>query len=88
MAPRARQREHRSTALDKPVLDFFTYGAEFALDILDRIIEVHGGCDGRSVAAEALDASTTGLPTVMVRWIVRQLREAPLAGPPSHHHRR
>ncbi len=72
-------KEHRSTALDKPVLDFFTYGAEFALDILDRIIEfMEAATADPSLLQETLDASTTGLPTVMVGEIVRQLREAPL----------
>ena len=32
-------KEYRANNLDIPVRNFFTYGAEFAVDILDRIIE-------------------------------------------------
>jgi hypothetical protein len=73
-------KEHRSATLDKPVLDFFTHGAEFALDILDRIIEfMEAATADPSLLQATFDASTTGLPTVILGEIVRQLREAPLS---------
>ena len=72
-------KEHRTAALDKPVLDFFAFGGEFALDIIDRIIEFMQAATADPALLEAtLDASTTGLPTVMLDEIVRQLREEPL----------
>lgn len=72
-------KEHRAAALDKPVLDFFSYGGEFALDILDRIIEFMQAATADPTLLETtLDASTTGLPAVMLDEIVRQFREDPL----------
>ena len=64
-------KEYRANNLDIPVRNFFTYGAEFAVDILDRIIEfvVASNDDPQLLEAE-LNSSTTGLPTVLLDKLV------------------
>jgi hypothetical protein len=72
-------KEHRAAALDVPVRNFFAHGAEFAADILDRIIEVLEATTADPALLDTnLDASTTGLPGVLVDELTRLLRETPL----------
>jgi hypothetical protein len=72
-------KEHRAAALDMPVRNFLVNGAEFAADILDRIIEFVEATTADPALLDAdLDASTTGLPCVMLDELMLQLREKPL----------
>jgi hypothetical protein len=72
-------KEYRAHNLDIPVRNFFAHGAEFAVDILDRIIEfVVATNDHPHLLTEELDSSTTGLPTVLLNELVARLRDAPL----------
>jgi hypothetical protein len=72
-------KEHRLAALDLPVRNFLVNGAEFAADILDRIIEFIEATTADPALLDAdLDASTTGLPGVLLDELVLQLRERPL----------
>lgn len=72
-------KEHREAALDVPVRNFLVNGAEFAVDILDRIIEfVEATTADPNLFDAELDASTTGLPRVLLDELVFQLREKPL----------
>lgn len=72
-------KEHRAATLDVPVRNFLMNGAEFAVDILDRIIEfVEAAAADPSLLDKSLDSSTTGLPGVLLDELVDQLREAPL----------
>ena len=79
-------KEYRAAALDKPVVDFLTYGAEFAADILDRIVEfIEASSSDAGLVNRELDGSTTGLPEVLLDELTRQLTETqldwkPLAG--------
>ena len=70
---------YRTNDLDVPVRNFLKYGAEFAVDILDRIIEfVIEVTDEPSLLDMDLDSSTTGLPDVLLRELVTQLRDKPI----------
>jgi hypothetical protein len=72
-------KEHRAAALDVPVRSFLVNGAEFAADILDRIIEFVEATTADPTLLDAeLDASTTGLPSVLLDELVLRLRETPL----------
>lgn len=72
-------KEYRAAALDMPVRNFLVNGAEFAADILDRIIEfIEAATADPSLLDLELDASTTGLPSVLLDELVLQLREKPL----------
>jgi hypothetical protein len=72
-------KEYRSNNLDIPVRNFYTYGAEFAVDILDRIIEfVVATNDDPQLLNGELDSSTTGLPTVLLNELITRLRDTPL----------
>ncbi|KUI27328.1 hypothetical protein [Mycobacterium sp. GA-2829] len=72
-------KEHRSAPLDVPVRNFLAYGAQFAVDILDRIIEfIEETTATPTLLDEHLDASTTGLPDVLLDELVKQLRETPV----------
>jgi hypothetical protein len=72
-------KEHRTAALDVPVRSFLVNGAEFAADILDRIIEFVEATTADPTLLDAeLDASTTGLPSVLLDELVLRLRETPL----------
>lgn len=72
-------KEHRAAELDVPVRNFLVNGAEFAIDILDRIIEfVEAATADPTLFDLHLDASTTGLPSVLLRELIEQLREEPL----------
>lgn len=72
-------KEHRSQTLDVPVRNFLTHGAEFAVDILDRIIEfVVAVTDDPGLLGAELDSSTTGLPVVLVDELVTQLYDKPV----------
>jgi hypothetical protein len=69
---------YRTAALDVPVRNFLMYGAEFAVDILDRIIEfVEAANVNPSLLDEDLDSSTTGLPSALLSELIDQLREKP-----------
>lgn len=72
-------KEYRATTLDMPVRNFLVHGAEFAADILDRIIEFIEAttADANLLDAE-LDSSTTGLPAVLLDELILQLKETPL----------
>lgn len=77
-------KEHRAASLDKPVLNFLYHGAEFAIDILDRIIEVIGITRADPTLLDArLQSSATGLPSVLLDELLRQLKELPAAGSPK-----
>lgn len=70
---------YRTNELDVPVRSFLRYGAEFAVDILDRIIEfVIASAADPSLLDVDLDSSTTGLPDVLLGELVEQLRNKPL----------
>jgi len=70
---------YRADALDVPVRNFLMYGAEFAVDILDRIIEfVEATMDHPNLLEAELDSSTTGLPSVLLEELVQQLRTTPM----------
>lgn len=72
-------KEHRAADLDVPVRNFLRYGAEFAADILDRIIEfVEEAAANPGIFDLELDASTTGLPSVLLAELIIQLRDAPV----------
>ena len=72
-------KEHRLEALDVPVRNFLVNGAEFAIDILDRIIEfVEAAAADPALLDRHLDSSTTGLPDVLLRELVQQLRDEPV----------
>lgn len=72
-------KEYRTYSLDVPVRNFIRYGGEFAVDILDRIIDVVD-----SVVADPglldtqLDSSTTGLPEILLGEVMHQLRDKPV----------
>ncbi|WP_234897814.1 hypothetical protein [Mycolicibacterium vanbaalenii] len=72
-------KEHRLDTLDVPVRNFLLNGAEFAIDILDRIIEfVEAAAADPTLLDRYLDSSTTGLPDVLLHELIKQLREEPL----------
>jgi hypothetical protein len=72
-------KEHRAAALDVPVWNFLVNGAEFAVDILDRIIEFVEATSVHPTLLDAdLDASTTGLPSVILHELILRLRETPV----------
>lgn len=71
-------KEYRTYALDVPVRNFIHYGGTFAIDILDRIIEVvDAAVTSPDLLDAELDSSTTGLPDVIVDELVKQLRDRP-----------
>ena len=75
-------KEHRSTSLDKPVRNFLYHGAEFAVDILDRMIEVIEATRADPTLLDAkLGSSTTGLPSVMLDELLRKIKELPPSNP-------
>ncbi|WP_233209466.1 hypothetical protein [Mycobacterium sp. ENV421] len=72
-------KEYRANALDVPVRNFLMNGAEFAADILDRIIEfIEEFTVNPALLDAALDSSTTGLPGVLLEELILQLKENPL----------
>ncbi|MGE2718451.1 hypothetical protein [Mycolicibacterium celeriflavum] len=72
-------KQYRTNALDVPVRNFLRYGGEFAVDILDRIIEVvDAAVVDPGLLDSGLDTATTGLPTVLVDELVHQLRNHPV----------
>jgi hypothetical protein len=71
-------KEHRMRNLDVPVRNFLQYGGEFAIDIVDRIIETVDAAASDPTLIDSLDSSTTGLPTVLVTELVAQLRDKPV----------
>lgn len=71
-------KKYRAAALDVPVRNFLMYGAEFAIDILDRIIEfVEATAADPALLDLELDSSNTGLPVVLLNELIQQLREKP-----------
>ncbi len=71
-------KEHRGADLDVPVRNFLRYGAEFAADVLDRIIEfVEEAAANPEIFELQLESSTTGLPSVLLDELILQLRDAP-----------
>lgn len=76
-------KEYRAGALDVPVRNFLMYGAEFAIDILDRIIEfVEATSADPSLLGQELDSSNTGLPVVLLNELIQQLRRKPVRWEP------
>lgn len=76
-------KEYRAAALDVPVRNFLMYGAEFAVDILDRIIEfVEATSADPALLGLELDSSNTGLPVVLLNELSQQLREKPVRWEP------
>jgi hypothetical protein len=72
-------KEHRAASLDVPVRNFLMHGAEFAIDILDRVIEfLEAVTTDPTLLDLELDSSTTGLPTVLVDELVSLLQEKPV----------
>lgn len=72
-------KEYRADQLDVPVRNFLENGAEFAADILDRIIEfIEATTADPSLLDAELDASRTGLPGVMLTELIRLLKTNPL----------
>ena len=72
-------KEYRVRNLDVPVRNFLQFGGEFAVDILDRIMEmVDATGTDPTLLDSGLDSSTTGLPTVLTTELVNQLREKPV----------
>lgn len=73
-------KEYRASALDVPVQNFIENGAEFAADILDRVIEFvqEATADPSLLDRNDLDDSNTGLPSVLLDELMRQLKEQPL----------
>ena len=72
-------KSYRANQLDVPVRNFFMYGAEFAVDILDRIIEFVEATSVDPQLLEAdLDSSNTGLPEVILDELIQQLRVNPM----------
>ena len=75
-------KEHRTAPLDKPVRNFLNYGAEFAVDILDRIINVIDMTRADPGLLDSnLESSITGLPSVLLDELLRQLGDLPTSGP-------
>ncbi|WP_232007750.1 hypothetical protein, partial [Mycobacterium gordonae] len=71
-------KEYRTDTLTMPVRNFLHNGAEFAVDILDRVIEfVEATAADPSLFEVELDASTTGLPGVLLEQLISRLRETP-----------
>lgn len=72
-------KEYRTNSLDVPVRNFLLNGAEFAADILDRIIEfIEESTADPALFERELDSSTTGLPGVLLDELILQLKETPL----------
>lgn len=72
-------KEHRTSTLDVPVRNFLINGAEFAADILDRIIEfIQEATVDPTIFDRELNAGTTGLPSVLLHELVQQLKDEPL----------
>ena len=78
-------KEYRTEALTMPVRNFLHNGAEFAVDILDRIIEFVEATTADPALFEAdLDASTTGLPSVLLEELIVRLQETPIQSVRTH----
>lgn len=72
-------KEYRTYSLDVPVRNFIRYGGEFAVDILDRIIDVVDSVvSDPSLLATQLNSSTTGLPDILLSEVIQQLRDKPV----------
>lgn len=72
-------KKYRTYSLDVPVRNFIRYGGEFAVDILDRIIDVVDSVVADPSLLEAqLDSSTTGLPDILLSEVIYQLRDKPV----------
>ena len=67
-------KEHRMARLDVPVRNFLRFGGEFAVDILDRIIEIVEYAAEAPDSLAELSTSTTGLPSVLLDELIRELR--------------
>jgi hypothetical protein len=67
-------KDYRMARLDVPVRNFLRFGGEFAVDILDRIIEVVEYAVDQADSLAELSTSTTGLPSVLLDELIRELR--------------
>lgn len=72
-------REYRMDRLTAPVRNFLQLAGEIAVDILDRIIEFLMSTldDPEPWKTHTLDASTTGLPSLLIDGLVSRLQERP-----------
>jgi hypothetical protein len=69
-------KQYRTTALDVPVRNFIRYGGEFAVDIIDRIIDVvDATVADHELLNSGLDTATTGLPAILLDRLVEELRD-------------
>lgn len=85
--------EYRLDRLTAPIRNFLRLSGEIAIDILDRIIEFlmftleHPD----EWTSQTLDASTTGLPSLLIDGLVTRLQERPFGAartaPPATLHR-
>lgn len=72
-------KEYRTSTLDVQVRNFLSNGAEFAADILGRMIEfIQKATADPATFDRELNAATTGLPGVLLNELVQQLKVAPL----------
>lgn len=71
-------KQYRGNSLDVPVRNFLRYGGEFAVDVVDRIIDVVDSAvtDSRFLESD-LCTETTGLPTILLDGLVGELRSRP-----------
>ena len=71
-------KQYRSNNLDVPVRNFLRYGGEFAVDIVDRIIDVVDSTVAEpSLLESGLHTETTGLPTILLERLIDDIRNKP-----------
>jgi hypothetical protein len=71
-------KQYRSNNLDVPVRNFLRYGGEFAVDIVDRIIDVvDSAVADPSLLESGLHTETTGLPTILLERLIDDIRNRP-----------
>ncbi|TSE02203.1 hypothetical protein FOS14_00080 [Skermania sp. ID1734] len=82
-------KEYRLNAVDVPVRNFIHFGGEFALDVLDRIVEFidHVVENPGSWDEIELETSTTGLPTLLLGALIDELRDNPIGSDRAGGHR-
>ncbi|WP_405135705.1 hypothetical protein [Nocardia sp. NBC_01388] len=71
---------YRLNQLDVPVRNFLQLGGEFAVDIVDRILDFIDFAVQHPDSWNdlRLDTATTGLPTVLLDGLIERLRDRPL----------
>ena len=69
-------KQYRTNSLDVPVRNFIRYGGEFAVDIIDRIIDVvDATVADKELLDSGLDTATTGLPVILLDRLIEELRD-------------